>query len=83
MGMTFTQKFDKLGTLKFERSGMFGRGDKVKVYQNGKDVDEFYLSDWVLDTLKDKNIPESMKFSNFKSDCYNWISEYGVTLAED
>ena len=83
MGMSYVDTFPKLGKLKFERSGFLGRGNKVSVYHNGKKVDEFYLSDWVMDTLNDDALSKDMKFSNFKCDCQKWISEYGVSLIDD
>lgn len=82
MGMTFEYKVDSKNRFKFERSGFFGKGDKVKCYLNGEYVDEFYLSDWVLEALKDKDLPDSNKYSSFKADCHNWIAEYGNDLLE-
>lgn len=82
MGMSYDFKVDNKNRFRFERSGFFGKGDKVKCYLNGEYVDDFYLSDWVLDALKDKNTPDYSKLSSFKADCNNWIAEYGRDLLE-
>ena len=82
MGLTYELKVDNKNRFKFERSGLFGKGDKIKCYLNGEYVDEFDLPHWVLESLNDKNTRESTKRSILSGPCVSWFSEYGKDLLE-
>lgn len=70
--MEYTKKFPN-GRFRFERSGIFGRGDWVYVYMNGEKVDEFELSE------SDKEMIKTSE-SHFAFLCSIWYSDYGMDL---
>ena len=73
----------KIGPFTFERGGMFGGGDKVNVYKNGKKLDEFYLSEDTLEGMKILKGNSSGIQNAFSRDCQKWFGEYGVSLLGD
>lgn len=80
MGMSFSEKFAN-GRFKFERSGVFGRGDTVYVYKDGEKIDEIDLDDSDIDYLKNPNLSSSDKQRYFQSViCYGWYGRYGCDL---
>lgn len=74
MGLSFTQKYPN-GRFKFERSGMFGKGDYVYVYQDGEKIDEFELEDSDKEYLN-----ETKNLTFFKGVCVQWYMKYGQDL---
>ena len=71
----------KIGPFKFERSGgIFGGGDKVKVYKSGKEIDEFYLDDDTVYSIKLFRGNAGAQQNAFAIDCEKWFGKYGISL---